>query len=317
MLLVNSLSNSLLLIRKFQDFEIIGLLGENGCGKSTFMEMLAGQHDKKVEIEGEVQKGQFETAEHSLRDLGVSYKRQHNAPRFRKFPGSVNALLERTIQRGLGDRQFRLLVMKPLNMEELGELKVASLSGGELQRVAICICLGTPAQVYLLDEPSAGLDCEQRVVVAKTIKRWVITHLRKTAFVIEHDFLMASALSDRVIVYSGNPGVECTAHAPTNVVDGMNKFLKALNITFRRDPSNFRPRINKQGSAKDSEQKRENNYYVVDEEVADDGARDNGKGKKAGAGGGEKVKKGAGKATKKKLARAEFEQIGGSKKNNR
>merc|ERR1719321_380350 len=117
--------------------------------------------------------------------------------------------MEKAIQNVCADRLFRLLVLRPLQMEALEKLQVKHLSGGELQRVAIVLCLGTPATVYLLDEPSAGLDCEQRVICSKVIRRWIISHMQKTAFIVEHDFVMASALSDRVIVYSGTPGAEC------------------------------------------------------------------------------------------------------------
>ena len=88
--------------------------------------------------------------------------------------------------------------------------------------------------------------------------------MQKTAFIIEHDFVMASALSDRVIVYDGEPGIECTAKSPMGLVDGFNVFLKQLDVTFRRDPCNFRPRVNKKNSAKDCEQKRSGNYFVFD-----------------------------------------------------
>eukprot|EP01052_Picozoa_sp_SAG31_P027428 SAG31_NODE_2568_length_5463_cov_3.107196_1_plen_710_part_00 len=272
----------------FTEGEILGLLGENGCGKTTFMQLLAGAFDEKPEAQAAKSKGkpsakkvlaqiqratddepQAETPPlkkeaASLADLGISWKRQHNAPRFRRFPGSVQQLLERTVNEALADRLFRLLVMRPLKVELLAELPVKSLSGGELQRLAIVICLGTPAQVYLIDEPSAGLDCEQRVIVSRVIKRWVVTHLRKTAFVIEHDFMMATAMSDRIIVYSGQPGVECTAHTPQGMIEGMNTFLKHLQVTFRRDPNSHRPRINKKGSNKDSEQRAAGAYFVVD-----------------------------------------------------
>ena len=49
--------------------------------------------------------------------------------------------------------------------------QVQNLSGGELQRVAITLCLGQPADVYLIDEPSAYLDSEQRLHAAKVIRR--------------------------------------------------------------------------------------------------------------------------------------------------
>jgi ATP-binding cassette subfamily E protein 1 len=243
----------------FRGAEMIGLLGENGCGKTTFMEMMAGAFDKKAD--GSADKS---VENHSLAGLGVSYKRQHYAPRLRKFPGTVQELFEKTIQNVIVDRLFRLLVLRPLQMEALEKSYVKNLSGGELQRVAITICLGTPATIYLFDEPSAGLDCEQRIIAAKVIRRWVVSNMQKTAFIIEHDFVMASALSDRVIVYDGKPGIECTAKSPMGLVDGFNVFLKQLDVTFRRDPCNFRPRVNKKNSAKDCEQKKSGNYFVFD-----------------------------------------------------
>src|SRR6185312_5114649 len=100
-----------------------------------------------------------------------------------------------------------------LKIEQLFDHEVMSLSGGELQRVAIALCLGTPADIYLIDEPSAYLDSEQRLVCAKTIKRYIL-HAKKTAFVVEHDFIMATYLADRVIVYEGEPSIDCVAHAP-------------------------------------------------------------------------------------------------------
>merc|ERR1719498_452005 len=103
------------------------------------------------------------------------------------------------------------------------DLTVSTLSVGELQRLAIVICLGTPALVYLIDEPSAGLDCEQRVIVAKVIKRWVVSHLQRTCYVIEHDCLMMSALADRMILFTGKPGIETFAHPPCSVGDAFNR----------------------------------------------------------------------------------------------
>ena len=290
----------------FREAEIVGLLGENGCGKTTFMKLLAGAFvDEKDAIaakkakldarkaaakvlkaggsqdEAKAASAKVERAAKmksepepepdtdeqrlSMKQLGVSFKRQHNAPRFRKFPGTVAQLFERTINSALGDRQFRLLVLFPLKIESLMDLSVTSLSGGELQRVAITVCLGTPANVYLIDEPSAGLDCEQRVV----IKRWIVNHLRKTAFIVEHDFVMATALAERVIVFEGKPGIECTARAPKGLVEGVNVFLEQLEVTFRRDPESYRPRMNKKNSVKDQEQKAAGTYFMVDEEDKD------------------------------------------------
>lgn len=229
-----------------KDAECVALMGENGTGKTTFMEMLAGRGKKKGGLDS------------------VSYKAQGMDPKIRRFEGTVQDLMETKINCALSDRLFRLLVLKPLGLDQMKDLPVASLSGGEMQRLAIVLCLGKSANYYLIDEPSAGLDCEQRVIAAKVIKRWVCHHLGKSLLLVEHDFVMASAMADRVVVYTGIPGVECTACAPVSVAEGFNRFLKALDDTFRRDPENFRPRINKKGGRLDKEARAKGEYYKLD-----------------------------------------------------
>lgn len=93
-------------------------------------------------------------------------------------------------------QQFISDVIKPLNVNSLFDLEVQKLSGGELQRVALVLALGKKANVYLIDEPSAYLDSEQRIISSKVIKR-LILNSNKTAFIVEHDFIMATYLADR------------------------------------------------------------------------------------------------------------------------
>ena len=139
-----------------------------------------------------------------------------------------------------------------------------NLSGGELQRVALVIALAKPCDLYLIDEPSAYLDSEQRILASRVMKRWIM-NAKRAAFVVEHDFIMATYLADHVIVFSGTPAIEAFASSPEGMVSGMNKFLKMMEITFRRDPYNFRPRINKYRSQKDALQKAAGNYFLMDE----------------------------------------------------
>lgn len=249
----------------FTDSEIVVMLGENGTGKTTFIRMLAGllKSDEQVAAE---EAGDTEGAlDLGVPQLNVSYKPQMISP---KFQGTVRQLLHKKIRDAYIHPQFSSDVMKPMVMDSIMDNAVQNLSGGELQRCAIVLCLGQPADIYLIDEPSAYLDSEQRIATSKVIKRFIM-HSKKTAFVVEHDFIMATYLADKVVVYHGTPGVETTAMAPQGLVPGMNTFLKMLNITFRRDPSNFRPRINKNDSVKDNEQKRAGSYFYVDEDAPD------------------------------------------------
>ncbi|KAG5844885.1 ATP-binding cassette sub-family E member 1 [Anguilla rostrata] len=232
---------------EFTDSEIMVMLGENGTGKTTFIRMLAGR--LKPDEGGEVPV------------LNVSYKPQKISP---KFKGSVRALLHEKIRDSYTHPQFITDVMKPMQIESIIDQDVQNLSGGELQRVALALCLGKPADVYLIDEPSAYLDSEQRLMAARVVKRFIL-HAKKTAFVVEHDFIMATYLADRVIVFDGIPSRSTAANTPQTLLAGMNKFLAQLEITFRRDPNNFRPRINKMNSIKDVEQKKSGNYFFLDD----------------------------------------------------
>nr|ASS36025.1 ABCE1 [Samia ricini] len=233
---------------EFSDSEILVLLGENGTGKTTFIRMLAGN------LEPDDGSGQ-------LPQLHISYKPQKISP---KSQGLVRSLLHDKIRDAYIHPQFITDVMKPMKIEEIMDQEIQNLSGGELQRVALVLCLGKPADVYLIDEPSAYLDSEQRLVAAKVIKRFIL-HAKRTGFVVEHDFIMATYLADRVIVFEGTPSSNATAHAPQSLLNGMNKFLELLGITFRRDPNNFRPRINKHASVKDMEQKRSGQYFFLED----------------------------------------------------
>ena len=231
---------------EFTDSEIIVMMGENGTGKTTFCRLLAGaitpDSGKKIP------------------NLNISMKPQKIAP---KFTGTVRQLFFKKIRASFLHPQFQTDVCKPLRIDDIIDQEVQHLSGGELQRVAIVLALGIPADIYLIDEPSAYLDSEQRIICAKVIRRFIL-HAKKTAFIVEHDFIMATYLADRVIVFEGKPSVKSFAKQPESLLTGCNRFLKNLNITFRRDPVSFRPRINKLGSQMDQEQKSTGNYFFLE-----------------------------------------------------
>ncbi|CAI7617755.1 unnamed protein product [Penicillium viridicatum] len=227
---------------KFTDSEIVVMMGENGTGKTTFCKMLAGA----LKPDGLI----------SVPKMNISMKPQKITP---KFTGTVRQLFFKRIKTAFLSPQFQTDVYKPLKMDDFIDQEVQNLSGGELQRVAIVLALGMPADIYLIDEPSAYLDSEQRIVAARVIKRFIM-HTKKTAFIVEHDFIMATYLADRVIVFDGQPSVDARAQTPESLVGGCNRFLKSLDVTFRRDPNSYRPRINKYNSQMDQEQKLAGNF---------------------------------------------------------
>ena len=225
--------------------EVVGIVGPNGIGKTTFVKMLAGVEEP---TEGEVEW-----------ELEVSYKPQYIKA---DYEGTVFELLSKVNASKLMSNFYKTELLNPLGIPDLYDRKINELSGGELQRVAITACLLKDADLYLIDEPSAHLDVEQRLAVSKAI-RSLMAKNEKTALVVEHDVLMIDYISDRLIVFDGKPGREGKASKPMPMREGMNFFLSNVGITFRRDPETGRPRANKEGSVKDREQKERGEYYYT------------------------------------------------------
>ncbi len=224
--------------------EVIGIVGPNGIGKSTFVKILAGEIVPDT--------GKLDM------NIKVSYK-----PQYIKAEETVTVTeLLRSITKQFDTSFYQGEILKPLQLDRLLNQQVNDLSGGELQRVAIAACLSRSADLYLLDEPSAHLDVEQRVLATKVIRRFAENN-KVTAMVVDHDIYMIDMLSDRLLVFDGKPMVRGEVHGPFNMREGMNRFLKNIGITFRRDEETKRPRVNKLDSRLDRAQKSEGEYYYT------------------------------------------------------
>ncbi len=219
--------------------QVIGILGANGIGKTSFVKILAGVADSD--------KGKV------TEKVKVSYKPQY-----------IDTNSEELVMNAIKDaiQKHDAVIVKPLGLKPLFTKKINQLSGGELQRVAIAQCLSKEAELYLLDEPSAYLDVEQRLKVSKVI-RDVMEQKQASALVVDHDILFIDYLSNSLIVFDGEPAVHGTAKGPFDMAAGMNMFLSDINITFRRDEETKRPRTNKPDSVMDRKQKTEGKLYYI------------------------------------------------------
>ena len=224
---------------------IMGVVGANALGKTTFLKMLAGEEKPT--------RGTVHI------DAKVAYKPQYLSS---EFDGTVDEFFMATLGTRYSDPILQDNLAVPLRMEKLLARKMGELSGGELQKVAIVATMAQETEVYALDEPSAFLDVEDRFVVARAINRMVKAR-GKAAVVIDHDLQVVDIVSDRLLVFSGEPGVSGEATPPLTKEEGMNEFLKKVGLTYRRDVNTGRPRVNKPGSKLDREQKEKGAYYYV------------------------------------------------------
>mgnify|MGYP000433291375 CR=1 FL=1 len=227
--------------------EVIGILGPNGIGKTTFVKALIRKLSNEQKAEG--------------REIRLSYKPQYLAP---ESDETVYEYLFKNLKNVMSTSWFKSEVAYPFMLEPLYDRKLTSLSGGELQRVSIACALAKEADLYLLDEPSAYLDVEQRLIMAKLVRR-IVEERKAAAFVVEHDLLVMDAIADSIMVFSGEPGKHGIASSPMDLRSGFNDFLKELDVTFRRDLHSGRVRINKPDSYLHRKQKSLGEYYYIPE----------------------------------------------------
>ncbi|MDH2908472.1 MAG: ribosome biogenesis/translation initiation ATPase RLI [Candidatus Nitrosotalea sp.] len=223
--------------------EVLGIVGANALGKTTMMKMIAGVEKPDV--------GSIETK------VKIAYKPQYLT---NDFDIEVISLLEKAYGGSIQETPEEEIIINPMKIKKLYNKSVKNLSGGELQKVAIGACLLQKVDVYALDEPSAFLDVEDRIAVAKLIQRFVRSY-GKSAIIVDHDIQLMDLISDSIVIFHGTPGREGHATTPKPKVDGMNEFLRSLDMTYRRDETSMRPRVNKLESRLDREQKQSGKFY--------------------------------------------------------
>ncbi|MDE1820343.1 MAG: ribosome biogenesis/translation initiation ATPase RLI [Euryarchaeota archaeon] len=226
--------------------EVVGVVGPNSTGKTTFVKMLAGV---EVPSQGTPPAG-----------VSVAYK-----PQYLRATGDWT-LKERveslSAGGGYNGELFQKELVPALRLGGVLEVPLTELSGGELQLAAIALCMGRPATLYLLDEPSAYLDSDQRMNIARLIKR-LVEREGTTALVVDHDVYFLDLVADSLMTFKAEDAEKHRARGdgPFTMRQGMNELLEDIEVTFRRDEESHRPRINKEGSVLDREQRSKGEYY--------------------------------------------------------
>jgi iron complex transport system ATP-binding protein len=220
--------------------EVVAILGENGSGKSTFLKVIARILPAR-------------SGELRLEGVPISgLPRRQTARRIAYLPQSVDLVfpiraLDLVLQgrapraRGFSadspeDRARALEAMRACDVEALAGRDASALSGGETRRVFLARALAQEAEIWLLDEPTAGLDPRHRLEFLEVLRR---NHRERggTVLLVTHELDLAAELSDRVLLLrrgralaQGTPGEVLT---PENL-------RRAFDVEFAPGTSRFR-----------------------------------------------------------------------------
>ncbi len=183
----------------------VSMIGPNGAGKTTVLRCITGA----VPYQGTVQIGSSVVAEMQVREVArtVAIVPQHpTLPEGMRVVDYV--LLGRTPHRGAmtSESEHDLLlvgqVLDALDLERFADRDVATLSGGELQRVVIARALAQDTPILLLDEPTTGLDIGAQQEVMELIDR-LRSQRELTVLSAMHDLNVAGQFTERIVLVSG------------------------------------------------------------------------------------------------------------------
>lgn len=227
---------------------VVGILGPNGMGKSTAISALSGRIIPNLgdwldtepiwsNVIESLPRGELRDFFIAVQDgkIRVAVKPQNVDRLPKRVEGTVRELLTKVDERKIMEQ-----MTKDLGIDHLLDRTIQQLSGGELQRMAICATILRDVDVYFFDEPSSYLDIHERMRIVGIIQRLSET---KRVIVIEHDIAVLDVLADLVHIVYGKKGAfgiftpaRSTRQAINSYLDG---FLPEENVRIRDKPIKF------------------------------------------------------------------------------
>ena len=229
--------------------QIVGILGPNGIGKSTAINLLSGTFRPNLgdwensspdwdEVISTFPRGELRDylGMVSTGEVSIAVKPQYIDKLPRIFDGEVRELLARVDDRGEIEYYTELMGISHILVRKLGDL-----SGGELQRVAICATLLKEAEVYFFDEPSSYLDIYERMRMVGVVRE--LAEKGKRVLVVEHDLAILDVLCDLIHVIYGERSAYGIFTPPRSTRTAINAYLDGFlpeeNVRIRDKPIQF------------------------------------------------------------------------------
>ena len=232
-----------------EDGTVLGLLGPNGIGKSTIMNILSGSlipnfgdyENKPENWDAVIEYYKGSSLQKYFQDLSEGNIKTILKPQMvDKLPKVVKGKV-RDLLTNVNERDKLDYVTEELQLENVLDRKMENLSGGELQRVAIAATVLREGDFYYFDEPTSWLDVSQRLNAVKVIRS--LAEEGKSILVIEHDLATLDALSDNIHILYGQPGGYGVVSGKKGVRLGINAYINGFlaeeNVRIRRNPIEF------------------------------------------------------------------------------
>ncbi|MEF8976294.1 MAG: ribosome biogenesis/translation initiation ATPase RLI, partial [Halapricum sp.] len=209
---------------------VTGILGPNGIGKTTAVHILAdeltpnlGEYNEEPSWDAVLDEYRGTALQDYLEaliddEVTVSRKPQYVDKIPDQFDGTTRQLLERTDERG----ELNALIER-VGIGPVVDQDIDTLSGGELQRVAIVAALARDADFYFLDEITPYLDIGQRMTAARIIQE-LAAEGDRSMLVVEHDLAILDLLADALHVAYGEPGAFGVITDPKSTKNGINEY---------------------------------------------------------------------------------------------
>lgn len=181
--------------------EILVLMGDNGAGKSTTLNIIAGlvcPDSGNIRINGSVvcDTGTGMTVAVEHRRVGYVFQRSAVFPHLTVAENVAFGLHAQNRDPAFTDAQVSRWLSR-MNIRDLAGVKASGLSGGQKQRVALARALATEPALLMLDEPFSGLDTESRRSV-KDVVRQCVSELKIPCIMVTHRLGDARDTGDRI-----------------------------------------------------------------------------------------------------------------------
>lgn len=221
----------------FQRFERVGIVGKNGCGKSTFLNILTGSIPEDGEMTGIIERGE---------SLKIGYYRQ----------GGMSFNEDQTVLETVGDTH---LLNQFLFSHDMFNTRVSRLSGGERRRLYLMTILSRNPNLLIMDEPTNDLDIVTLDVLEEYLKEF-----KGSLIIVSHDRHFLDRIVDHLFIFCGNGIVKDFIGSYSEY----HEYLRDYEVEMKaREKENSKPQSSRANEQRQASPKKKKLTYKEQKEL--------------------------------------------------